>query len=504
MRDEKRFYQLLKPLHRQLVLEVFLKNLQIYIVCLAGIWFIWMLLGRFLLLFNLSNFLSIAVFLATGFCTIKFFRERPPWKTTVLLMNRFVPDDLIITAYAVLGKEGVLERLIVRDGNRAIEQHLEKALQRKKRYVSPSLLLLSFLFAGAGFLSSMFPNEMLELNRQYEQEKQAVRQFKEEAKEKLQDENDTLEQVREELEKAGTVEEIGEILEKAYRELELAEQIEKDRLDDLKRNFAAAGLADLAVSLDEGEEDAVLEQLEKLQDDFSSLAPEAQEALTTAFGDDFPTKDEKEIQTAVDEVLKQEVGSQQERKTTLQDLTASLNETLKKHGVAKIAPSLQPDDPSRFTAGTSSSGNQLESRSQQSETGLPDSSSAPSTSGGDTGGGTVAPGQEALPGSGTERNGSGAGTSAGAGFGTGSASRMLSIPESIDGEIRIEEDFGMLSEGEAQSRYRAGGRVLRGELRPYEEVFSQYHEAVTHSIDRIQLPLELEEVVKNYFSSVKP
>lgn len=157
MRDEQKFFQLLKPLRRRLLWETILKYGQIFFLLCSGIWFIWRMLGRSFFIVHLKIWLPVLFFLAFVYCAICFFRDKPSWYQTVLIMNEFIPDDLVLTAYSVLTKEGELERLIARAANRTIPRYLEQALKRKKRCVSFPQLEASLLFISGGFLPYLFP-----------------------------------------------------------------------------------------------------------------------------------------------------------------------------------------------------------------------------------------------------------------------------------------------------------------------------------------------------------
>lgn len=115
------------------------------------------MLGRSFFIVHLKIWLPVLFFLAFVYCAICFFRDKPSWYQTVLIMNEFIPDDLVLTAYSVLTKEGELERLIARAANRTILRYLEQALKRKKRCVSFPQLEASLLFISGGFLPYLFP-----------------------------------------------------------------------------------------------------------------------------------------------------------------------------------------------------------------------------------------------------------------------------------------------------------------------------------------------------------
>lgn len=80
---------------------------------------------------------------------------------------------------------------------------------------------------------------------------------------------------------------------------------------------------------------------------------------------------------------------------------------------------------------------------------------------------------------------------------------MLTIPEKIDGKQNTETDNGKLGEGSGEQE-EADGPVLRGNIRNYEEVYQQYEESYRQSTDRLSLPSDLNDIVKNYYNKLDP
>ncbi|HWJ76600.1 MAG TPA: hypothetical protein VNR61_00800, partial [Niallia sp.] len=101
-------------------------------------------------------------------------------------------------------------------------------------------------------------------------------------------------------------------------------------------------------------------------------------------------------------------------------------------------------------------------------------------------------------------NGQGNG-SGGSGAGLGSGSReLLTIPEKVNGKQNQEVDTGKLGEGKQGELQEGEGPVLKGSITPYEQVFSKYEKAYRESTARYNLPKDLENIVKNYFTDIKP
>ena len=99
--------------------------------------------------------------------------------------------------------------------------------------------------------------------------------------------------------------------------------------------------------------------------------------------------------------------------------------------------------------------------------------------------------------------GSGNGIGSGAGLGQGSR-ELLTIPEKTVGKENKEIDGGQLGEGTAVEQSEGSGPVLKGTIRPYEEVFGEYEKSYRESSDRYQLPGNLEKIVQSYFTTIDP
>ncbi len=510
----RQFYQLLKPLHRKLWFATLIKNLQIFLLCCSGIWLVWMVISRIVLISGSHIFLPFAYFLALTFTVTKIYLERPTWKDTVNVMNDFVPDDLVLTAYSVLGKDGDLERLIVRDAEREVQDNIEKALKRKTRTLSPFLLGTALLFFALGILSYYFPNDIMLANREREEERKAVIEFKKELKETLDLEDEDVKKLMAEIEEAGSAEEIAEILEQAYRELELAELQAENKLHDWQKELEEAGFHELAENLGANNLESVMDELINLQKEFSHMSTAEQNALTTVFGENFSRMDVSELKQSISEAMESASRQMalQKRKETIADLASSLNTTLTNRGLERAVGQLEQRSSTNQMAranqqsglnetnGTGQSGTGDQGEPSQFPAGSEGQGNEPGNSGNASG-----TGQGINSPAGSSKDGTGSGGSGqgrGAGFGTDS--RLLSIPEYVDGQINIEEDFGPIDSGDPLEERYGNGPVASGKIRPYEEVFSQYDEAVRKSMERIQLPKELENIIKNYFSNVKP
>ena len=80
----------------------------------------------------------------------------------------------------------------------------------------------------------------------------------------------------------------------------------------------------------------------------------------------------------------------------------------------------------------------------------------------------------------------------------------MTIPEKVEGKQNQEVDIGQLGEGKQGEMQEGEGPVLKGNITPYEQVFSEYEEAYRESTSRYKLPQDLENIVKNYFTDINP
>lgn len=93
----------------------------------------------------------------------------------------------------------------------------------------------------------------------------------------------------------------------------------------------------------------------------------------------------------------------------------------------------------------------------------------------------------------------------GSGASLGQGSReLLTIPNRLQGDTNVETDAGNIGEGQAGQQSEGTGPVLKGNIKPYSEVFESYEQAYRQSTERLELPADLGDIVKNYFSNIDP
>ena len=81
---------------------------------------------------------------------------------------------------------------------------------------------------------------------------------------------------------------------------------------------------------------------------------------------------------------------------------------------------------------------------------------------------------------------------------------LLSVPDRIGGNGKIENDNGELGQGRSEMEQAPESPVLPGYVRSYQEVYGDYAEGYRESVERMQLPKHLESIVKQYYSEMNP
>jgi len=105
------------------------------------------------------------------------------------------------------------------------------------------------------------------------------------------------------------------------------------------------------------------------------------------------------------------------------------------------------------------------------------------------------------------QGGAGAGTQGGAGAGTGAGSRgLVSTPrERTGGGGGTVVDNGPLGGGSGGETSPAGSAPgVDGDLRPYEDVYADYAAEASASLNRSELPQNVQNLVRDYFLQIQP
>lgn len=115
-------------------------------------------------------------------------------------------------------------------------------------------------------------------------------------------------------------------------------------------------------------------------------------------------------------------------------------------------------------------------------------------------------------GAGTGAGGNGAGSGAGAGTGavgngagSGSGARnLVTTPRSMQGSGNVQSDQGPVNGSGGEVQKGGVSPMIDGATRPYEEVFTEYANEAKSSLNRSQLPQNVQNLVRDYFTEIQP
>lgn len=513
MEDRKQFEKLLRPIQKQLLVQLIIKEVQLLLVFAGALALILLGLARFIVIpFVHYYFFSIILALFIVFIN-RIWRKRSKKYEAALIYNRFVPDDRVLTAYSFLKTEGIMASLQLSDAVKHMKNTSEKVYKRKKQYFYPRWLLLSLAITAAAIFLFVFPNENINLAKQKEKEIKLVAEAKKELKEEIKKEKDpevkkALQEAADKIAEKKSAEEALKELAKQKKELELKALKEKEKqlaLENWKNELKNNGLSDLEKILNEKSLEAIEKEISKLNEKWDELTEEQKMAFNQLTDNDRQLTEEElaklmeQIESALnsDEFLAQLAAAQQ----ALQKTGLAMQNQMASNGIPPgqlaFAPPAQPSNQANSPGSQPSGQNGNGQQPGQN----PQGSSGGNSSGSGTGSGS---GSGSGPGSGGSGSGSGSG-SGGLGAGKGQGSReLLTVPDQLNGQTNIETDNGGLGEGSPAEQTEGSGPVLKGSIKPYDEVFETYEKAYRQSTDRYKLPADLEEIVKNYFTNIDP
>lgn len=507
MNESRRFLELLVPVRNKLFRRHAVKELQLFLLAGSACIFALVILARIIPVpfFDLYAAAILAVLAAVFLYRI--WRGRPADKDAAAVFNQFVEDDRVITAYAFLGSDEQLAVLQLKDAVSRMRGKQAEVLDDKQKFLVPKRIfpaIALIMLAGAGLY---FPNEAMERAGQIEKKKEVIEETKKKLSKQIDGtKNDQVKKALEALkEKAesGDVREVLKELEKQTAQLKLkqhklAEQ--EKRTQGLENDLRNAGFNDLAASLKEKDLEKLEKELNNQNSSWDKLTAEQKEILE-ALQEKAGPLNEKEIADAVSkisegmqagEALKQLAAASEQLGEKGSELRGLLGEAGVPPQDLAAAGSGQANEDSPETEGGS-------------QTNGGDGKAGAGKEPGNGPSGSPAGGQNGPAGAGGGNGSGGKGKGSGKGAGTGQGSReLLTVPSKIGGKEQIQKDTaGKLGEGES-SRQEGNGPVLRGTLRDYREVYGSYEKSYREGTERLQLPSELNEIVKNYFSNIDP
>lgn len=504
MEETKQFYQLIRPLQKQLFWLHFWKEIQLLLLG-ASIWLFGLYVSaRFFVFPFIDRYFLIGAGIFLLISAFRIWKKRPAVKAAVLLFNQYIADDRVVVAFSFLDKDGEIEKLQLRDTIRHMKISEPIVLKRKKVWLYPKWATAFLIFAGVAILSSLFPNELMNEAKQAEKAKEIIDEVEKELAEKMEEAKEP--QLKKALEEAkDTLAEIKDPqlalqeIEKLKKELELQamkQQEKKAELEEIKKQAENSGLHDLAKLLEQADMKQLEEELKKLNANWDSLSDEQKDALTALTEQSKALTEEQmeqmleQLKAALqsEELAKQLASASQQ----MQSLSQQLQQQMSVNGFpTQIAASSNPNSSTANQSSQNSSNQSNQSQGNGSSGNGQNSNGAGSGSGNGQGSG------------GQGRGGSGGGQGSGAGSGQG-LREFLTIPERVGGKENIESDRGELSEGSSRQEKSSEAPVLRGNLRNYEEVYEQYGQSYRESTERMRLPADLTDIVKRYYEQLDP
>ncbi|OCA85472.1 hypothetical protein A8F94_11310 [Bacillus sp. FJAT-27225] len=527
MEDKQQFLKLLTPVRRQLRIRRALLGLQYGFIAGAGVTMLIYFLARIVVLPFYHQFAIWITGLGFLVSAIWVWRGWPGWKDAVKVYNSYVAEDRVLSAFSFYKEDGMLHRLQLAEAVRWMRRVSDQVLGRKKKYQVSKWIIAGILFGSLAYAANELPSKKMEQAAMQETEKKILEKAEKEldkqiAKEKDPQAKKVLEELKKELVKAKTPEDALKALESKKKELALKEMKEEEKGNQIARNqeqLEKAGLTKLASALKEKDIEKAVQELSKLNQAAGQLNKEQKQALTQLTGKEGQMTEQELAQLA--EKLKDALNSENalnqlaSARAALSQQGQTVQKLMKDNG---IPPGQIAMNPTTGTSQGQTPSGQKNGSSGQNGAQQPGNGTSPGQgnsqgngngSGHGNGSGTgngngngTGTGTGTGTGSGNGGNG-GNGTGSGAGLGQGSRD-FLTVPEHIGGKTNVETDSGNLGSGSPASQYESDGPILRGTIRPYEEVYGSYADSYRTSMDRMNLPGGLETIVKNYFSDLDP
>ncbi|WP_181444447.1 hypothetical protein [Bacillus sp. 03113] len=540
MDEKKQFYSLLKPIQRELFWEQLLKEVQLLLMIAGGLFLIMRLIASVWIIPFFFTFFFIGCILLIGFICFRLWYSRPDVSAAAHVFNGFVEEDDVVTAFSFLNRNGAMERLQLLKTVRLMKKQMPLVLQRKKIYFYPKWIVLFFLFLFSSTLLHQFSFEKWDLAKKRETEIELLSDAKKELKKEMKkvkepSVKEELAKTVHELNQAKTPREALKTMEKQVKQLELKqikEQENKKKWNSFQPVLNDKEFQNLSESLKSqniSEIENALREANKNWNQFSDHQRNSWKNLTNQNR----SLTEKELEQLAKELkaaaqADRQVQELAQAETSLKNSAQNLQEQMAANGLESSSLALsnangsqeggqassgQSNNPSNSsgnpstTPNTSNNGgntseNPNSSNNQNGQGAGNGSSNSNGTGPGNSGNGS---GTGSGSGSGGSGNGSGSGNGNGSGAGLGSGSReLLTIPEYAKGENRTEQDTGELGAGTQGQQMDGDGLVLKGSIRPYQEVYGEYEKAYRESTERYKLPTDLEDMVKNYFSNIDP
>ncbi|MFF2449849.1 hypothetical protein ACFVSW_22665 [Neobacillus sp. NPDC058068] len=523
MEDKSQFYQLLKPVRRQLLIKRTVVEFHYWILAASIFSVLLLVAARVVVIPFYQEMLWIGCLLLLPIVVFRIWRNRPGWREAAQLFNAYIPEDRVITALSFLDEEGMLQKLQLAEALTLMKKEQHRVLARKKGYFSPKWLLMAAVFICLSALLNFLPNQNLQLAAKKETEMAIMKKVEKKLEEKAKKEQNkeakkALEKAQELMTKTSTPKEALASIAKQKKELELKalkEQEKQENFQAWQQELKNTNLNKLAAALEAKDSKNIQKELEQLNKKFDSLTESQKKALSRMSGSDkkLSEKEIAELAKKISEALNSENTLKElaEAKAALSEAANSLQSEMLANGIQSEQLAVNPSnqfDGGKLNSQNSKNGNPSNPSNGNSQGHEPSGNGSQGNgSQGDGNGSGNGSGAGAGKGSGTGAGGAGTGNGSGGGGGAGlgpGSRQLLTIPEKLAGKNNLETDSGMIGKGSPTEQYAGNGPILKGQLRSYQEVYGNYADAYRKSTDRVKLPSDLEEIVKNYFLLLDP
>ncbi|MCR2820895.1 hypothetical protein [Lederbergia panacisoli] len=502
---QKSFYSLLRKVKLQLQFEHSARKFQYFLsVCSAFILCLF-ILARFTVIIDMNLFIMTFISLAAIVFFVQFWRTRPGFKRAAQFFDQYCGEDRASTALAFINEKEMIHQF----QRKYALFHMKKAeidvLKRKKKYIYPIPLCLSLFFIAMTSGMVLFPNDKMEEAKQQKKERALVEETVKELEKLIKKKTNpiakkSVESAMDDLKGMKNADEALKKLNKQSNEL----MLKKTQSDENKAALArainqlkAGNFKELAKALQENNKKLMESELEKLGEQISQFSSEQKKLLAQI------------IQSKSDGLSSEDIHLLKNRLTTMLDKASQSSQLGDSQKIMQTASEsllekmLKNNIQSSTTIASNQNNQNLDApKGEKTSTGSKNGQQNSSSAGNGNEGQGESGNFEGIGNNGNSNSNEGSAPGSGAGLGMGS--RNLTIPETVDGKINIEKDSGKMGEGKPVEQGEGNGPVLKGSVRPYEEVYNQYEKASRESTNRMQLPTELESIVKNYFSKINP
>ncbi|MBA4493638.1 hypothetical protein ACFO25_04500 [Paenactinomyces guangxiensis] len=465
--------------------------------------------------------------------------RKPTWHETVhVIDHRLKLYDRLLTVWQLREQTGPLVSLQRKDALYHLKQKLpqiDQCLPLAWGSKKEGLAILACV--ALAVLLLFLPNPLTEMARQQEKVVQAIENQQEkiekqkeqvekeakispEVKQALQKE---LSQLAEQLKKSETLEQAAAEMAKSEERLnelkKKADQAKAPADKQLSEWMQQEKLASLGKAMSEGGNQPKAQTREEIKQTLQSLTPEEKEKLARQLNQ-LAEQWSQSASASARDAAKQLQQAAAEIASNSATAAGTLSQAMSAAGTAMnqqqadqqmVSRSQQVVQAGKTTVAAASGLTGTGSNSNGNATSANGSASSNGSSGNQTGGSSLSgSGTGSQPGTGSgngQGNGSGSGAGSGSGqgngIGTGAGSRNVLVPWSrINGGGPGETVGGPQGEGtEHQSHTQT---TLPGISRPYDQVFTQYETDVRQALERGDLSPELQQIIREYFSSIEP